>query len=218
MAAKFNVSFTRNCLAPGVHVQINQKSYHKIHSNQWKYICSSSRFCERGRRKYNPILVSSSHPGNASIFKAVWLPEVLKHIQIKFEVKEKCNTSLIVSSSMICYNMSVEVSNKRYFIFLHLKSVSSAVSSWIMSNPTWLVPYQCIPSSQSSLLSWKNASSICEKTSGILPYFPSRNVFDEFLSLLKHNNRLLPVESMFIGLQTSSQVSSLLLHCAVLFK
>ena len=61
--------------------------------------------------------------------------------------------------------------------------------------------YSCVAMCNAEVLSWRQASKICNHNGGHLPQFLSRKEQDEFLYLLKVKGHLFIVEAMYIGLK-----------------
>ena len=66
--------------------------------------------------------------------------------------------------------------------------------------------------------SWEESSELCREAGGFLPFFSSRDDFQEVLTLLKASQDIPPLEALFIGVKGSfeKQVHFLLYHCLLI--
>ncbi len=214
--AELQVSFTRYCgkvfSRKANFIYFN--TTYKIHFSQWKYVLSTSRFCQRFLLRDRHLSIATSYLERNVMLKVVWIPQVFKqHEHFLPNILRKCDKNVSHFSSFLCYNMSLSTSHEyKYFVHLHTR-INWSVNTGILVRhfAAYHVEYQCMPSIEVLLLSWQSASNTCSSLEGSLPYFHGRNELEAFLALLSFSDEVPPLEAVFIGLKASrwSQVGSL---------
>ena len=63
------------------------------------------------------------------------------------------------------------------------------------------VNYILLRHTRRQLVSWNQAQKVCEDAGMLLPYFTSREQYEEIIALLKVSKDILPFEGLFIGLK-----------------
>ena len=129
--------------------------------------------------------VETSLVPNSSFITVGWILNNYKPFEYKFKQKSKhCSNFSYLQNTYICLSISRtsdELVKRKYYIVFKTKTDTSKIS-------------------------WNEASTLCRKIGGYLPHFQSKDKLNELLALYKLSKEIPFLTGIYIGLK-SSEVS-----------